>query len=74
VILSDFGAESLERGARALAPLVGDANHAERARRCARDELSLDDVGIPRYDRLYRRLAAGPSALSTDCRYPRRLV
>jgi glycosyltransferase involved in cell wall biosynthesis len=57
VVLDDFGPEALERGARALAPLIGDAAHAERARRCAREELSLRAVGIPAYERLYDRLA-----------------
>jgi len=57
VVLDDFGPDALEHGAQALAPLVGDEAHADRARRCAREELSLRAVGIPAYERLYDRLA-----------------
>jgi glycosyltransferase involved in cell wall biosynthesis len=57
IVLDDFGPAALEAGADALAAVIGDAGHAERARRCARAELSLHDVGIPRYAHLYDRLA-----------------
>jgi glycosyltransferase involved in cell wall biosynthesis len=68
VVLDDFDAESLERGARALATAIGDGERAMRARRCALDELSLEGVGIPRYDRLYRRLAERAFGVSTGRR------
>jgi glycosyltransferase involved in cell wall biosynthesis len=58
IVLDDFTPDSLERGAEALAAAIGDAGQAERARRCAHEELSLRDVGVPAYERLYERLAA----------------
>jgi glycosyltransferase involved in cell wall biosynthesis len=57
ILLDGFDAASLEGGARAMARAIGDPDHAARAHRCARVELSLRDVGIPRYERLYERLA-----------------
>src|SRR4051812_46947554 len=58
VVLDDFAPEALEAGAQRLAGAIGDAEQAHRARRCAREELSLRDVGTPAYARLYERLAA----------------
>jgi FkbM family methyltransferase len=57
IVLDAFTPEALEDGARALAAAIGDPELAERARRCAREELSLRGVGIPAYERLYERLA-----------------
>jgi glycosyltransferase involved in cell wall biosynthesis len=62
IVLDDFTTESLERGAEALAAAIGDAEQAGRARRCAHEELSLRDVGVPAYERLYERLAAPDGA------------
>lgn len=62
VVLDDFGADELERGAQRLAAAIGDAEQAQRARRCAREELSLREVAIPAYERLYERLAARAAA------------
>jgi glycosyltransferase involved in cell wall biosynthesis len=62
VVLDDFGSEALERGAEALRAAIGDREQAERARRCAHAELSLHEIGIPAYARLYERLAAAPGA------------
>jgi glycosyltransferase involved in cell wall biosynthesis len=58
IVLDDFGDASMDRAAEALGAAIGDPEQAARARRCARDELSLRDVGIPAYERLYERLAA----------------
>ena len=38
--------------------LVDDPSTPERCRALARRHLSLREVGIPRYDRLYREVAA----------------
>jgi glycosyltransferase involved in cell wall biosynthesis len=57
VVLDDFFPAAMDDGARALVALIGDGEHAARARRCARQELSLRDVGIPTYDGLYRQIA-----------------
>jgi hypothetical protein len=37
--------------------MIADARTPERCRALAERELSLENVGIPRYDRVYRRLA-----------------
>jgi glycosyltransferase involved in cell wall biosynthesis len=75
VVLDDFDPDSLSQGARLLARLVTDRDHAERSRRAARERLALADVGIPAYDALYRQVAAagrarsagpGPVALQQD--------
>jgi glycosyltransferase involved in cell wall biosynthesis len=58
IVLDDFGDASMDRAAEALGVAIGDPEQAARARRCADDELSLRDVGIPAYERLYERLAA----------------
>jgi len=68
VVLDDFGPEALERGADELQAAIGDAAQAERARRCAREELSLRAVGIPRYARLYERLAGAAAQPSQAAR------
>jgi glycosyltransferase involved in cell wall biosynthesis len=57
IVLDDFEPAALDTGAAALAGAIGDTASAARARRAAHTELSLRDVGIPRYDRLYDRLA-----------------
>jgi glycosyltransferase involved in cell wall biosynthesis len=56
IVLDDFGSDELERGAAALAGAITDEGQAARAVRCAHAELSLRDVGIPAYERLYERL------------------
>jgi hypothetical protein len=56
VLLDGFAREHYGAAARALRPMLGDAATAERCRRVARDELSLESVGIPRYAAVYRAL------------------
>jgi glycosyltransferase involved in cell wall biosynthesis len=54
--LDEAGYESATPAAFALA---ADAQVRERCRQVAREALSLDEVGIPRYDGLYRNVADG---------------
>ena len=54
--LTEAGYEKTVAEALALAEEPGIA---ERCRRAARANFSLQEVGIPRYDRLYRQVAAG---------------
>ena len=77
IVLDDFTPASLDHGAQALAAAVGDEQQAARARACAAEELSLRAVGIPRYARLYQRLAEGDVAAAgprraITCRPPSR--
>jgi hypothetical protein len=58
VLVEDFSQPCYETAAKALHQLSGDPSHAERCRRVARDQLSLQGVGIPRYDAVYRGVAA----------------
>jgi glycosyltransferase involved in cell wall biosynthesis len=57
VLIDRFGQAAYEAAAREILKLVDDAHCAERCRSVARRHLSLRDVGIPRYDSLYRRVA-----------------
>jgi glycosyltransferase involved in cell wall biosynthesis len=68
VVLDDFAPEALDEGAERLAGVIGDTPHAERARRCAAEELSLHAVGIPAYARLYERLARAGAQASQAAR------
>lgn len=56
-LVGDFSTSAYE--AAAVATLREDPATRERCRAVARQRLSLREVGIPRYDALYRRLAAG---------------
>jgi hypothetical protein len=56
-IVEEFGEPEYRQAARRLAELIADARTPERCRALAERELSLENVGIPRYDRVYRRLA-----------------
>lgn len=58
VLLDGFSVADLDRGAERLAELISDPEHGDRSRRTAQEELSLDGVGVPAYDLLYRRVAA----------------
>lgn len=58
--------ETYEAAARALIELLQDPGTPGRCRRLAERELSLDSVGVPRYDDLYRRVA---SSISTAGSY-----
>jgi glycosyltransferase involved in cell wall biosynthesis len=57
VLVEDFSGRGYEVAARAIAELMADPAMSERCRAVAREELSLREVGIPRYDELYRRVA-----------------
>ncbi len=58
VLVRDLEPGAYEAAAREILELAGDAEARERCRSVARAELSLTEVGIPRYDRLYREVAA----------------
>ena len=58
VLVDEFGARGFEQAAAAVLALLDDPGAPERCRDVARRELSLRDVGIPRYDHLYREVAA----------------
>ena len=61
VVLDSFEPAELERGAALLQERMADPGHRERSLRAAR-ELSLADVGVPRYAVLYERLTSPPCA------------
>ncbi len=58
VIVDAFGERGYERAAKRIRELAADPDARARCRAVAREVFSLEEVGIPRYDRLYRRLAA----------------
>ena len=58
VIVRDLEPEAYGSAARATLDLAGDPEARERCRAVAREHLSLSAVGIPRYDELYRQVAA----------------
>lgn len=64
VVLESFEPESLDEGVRCLRARMAEHGHAERCRRAAVERLSLVEVGVPRYDAVYKNLAtsAHPSA------------
>jgi glycosyltransferase involved in cell wall biosynthesis len=57
VIVDDFSAPAYRAAARKIDDLAHDRAVRERCRAVARERLSLQRVGIPRYDRLYRAVA-----------------
>lgn len=68
VLVSEFTADCYGEAASRLRALIQDPATAERCRELARRELSLADVGVPRYDRLYTCVAdaAGISRTTTQ--------
>jgi glycosyltransferase involved in cell wall biosynthesis len=58
VLLEATEPASYARAARELRALIETPDTAERCRRAAREKLSLSEVGVPRYDALYRGIAA----------------
>jgi glycosyltransferase involved in cell wall biosynthesis len=58
-LVEELSAPTYEAAAGAVAALRADPGTRERCLTVARERLSLRDVGIPRYDALYRRLADG---------------
>jgi len=57
VVVRDFSATGYQAAAREILALAADPNCAAHCRAVARERLSLERVGIPRYDRLYSELA-----------------
>jgi glycosyltransferase involved in cell wall biosynthesis len=57
VLVNDFSPSAYEAAAKAIDALARDRAARDRCRVVARDRLSLQKVGIPRYDRLYREVA-----------------
>jgi glycosyltransferase involved in cell wall biosynthesis len=57
LLVPEFGSAAYAEAATRLRTLLEDATVSDRCRIVARRELSLTEVGIPRYDRLYRRVA-----------------
>jgi glycosyltransferase involved in cell wall biosynthesis len=60
-LVDDFSEAAYEAAAAAVAVLRDDPATRERCLATAREQLSLREVGIPRYDALYRRVAVGRS-------------
>jgi glycosyltransferase involved in cell wall biosynthesis len=56
-LIEEFGEPAYRAAAQRLKSLIEDDETPDRCRALAQHELSLEDVGIPRYDRMYRRLA-----------------
>jgi hypothetical protein len=57
VLVTEFGDDHYRAAAIWMAELIADDGTPARCRALAHRELSLEDVGIARYDRMYRRLA-----------------
>jgi glycosyltransferase involved in cell wall biosynthesis len=58
VIVERFDDAAYEQAAGAIADLASDPDIRERCRQVAHSVFSLQEVGIPRYDALYRAIAA----------------
>jgi glycosyltransferase involved in cell wall biosynthesis len=61
-LVGDFSAQAYEAAVDTVRDLREDPGARQRCAAVARENLSLREVGIPRYDALYRRLAAGNAA------------
>ena len=59
VLIGDFTPAAYAAAAEQILAFAGDPECRERCRAIAHAHLSLKDVGIPRYDRLYREVARG---------------
>jgi len=57
VLVRELAAAGYETAAQAALALAADPEARERCRQVAREALSLEEVGIPRYDGLYRTVA-----------------
>ena len=57
VLVDDFGAPAYHAAAATIRALASDPDCRARCRAVAREQLSLTNVGVPRYDRLYREVA-----------------
>jgi glycosyltransferase involved in cell wall biosynthesis len=58
VLVDDYSQAGYEKAARAVLALLDDPQIRDRCHAVARRHLSLREIGIPRYDRLYREVAA----------------
>jgi len=58
VILHEFSDPEYESQARAIVGLASDPSCRARCETVAAERLSLQDVGIPAYDRVYRQVAS----------------
>ncbi len=57
IVLDDFSRRAYRAGADRLASMLADPTTASRCVAAAREHLSLREIGIPRYDALYRVVA-----------------
>jgi|Tabmets5t2r1_1033131.scaffolds.fasta_scaffold00014_5 glycosyltransferase involved in cell wall biosynthesis len=57
ILVDDFSPPAYDAAAVAIRELAKDPHCRARCRAVARKHLSLSDVGVPRYDRLYREVA-----------------
>jgi hypothetical protein len=57
-VVQRFTVEDYEQAAHDILAMSNDPEARRRSRDAAQRIFSLDEVGIPRYDRLYRELAA----------------
>lgn len=71
VLVREHTREAHVAAAREILRLVSDASTSERCRAVAQGELSLDDIGIPRYRHLYEQVA---ETLNDSAVTPRRAV
>jgi len=62
LILDDFSTAAYREAARELASMLADPATAGRCVATADEHLSLEGIGIPRYDSLYRAVARTPRA------------
>jgi glycosyltransferase involved in cell wall biosynthesis len=64
IVLSEFSDRAYRTGACELASMLEDPATLGRCIMAAQERLSLREIGIPRYDALYRAVARGPVASS----------
>jgi glycosyltransferase involved in cell wall biosynthesis len=57
VLLEAFTSDGYEEAASAISALAADPSSKDRCRSVASEQLSLEAVGIPRYDLMYRQVA-----------------
>jgi glycosyltransferase involved in cell wall biosynthesis len=67
IILSDFSSWAYRAAADELASMVADPTTAPRCVATAREHVSLVEIGIPRYDALYRAVAAARDSPEAHC-------
>lgn len=57
VVIDDCSLDGYQAAARQMLELSSDRACRERCRTVARENLSLEEVGLPRYDKVYRQVA-----------------